>query len=104
MFPTGVRALYKGMAFPFAAQAAFKVVIFTTNGIARRVLDKRGLAESPAGIFACGALAGEPRVFDLIKIDEYSECWTLCAIKMKAGTGAGKGRHLWPHLCLGDEK
>ncbi|CAM9210470.1 unnamed protein product, partial [Laminaria digitata] len=54
----GVRALYKGMAFPFTAQVAFKVVIFTTNGIARRVLDKRGLAESPAGIFACGALGG----------------------------------------------
>lgn len=55
--------MYKGMAFPFAAQVAFKVVIFTTNGIAKRVLDKRGLAESPAGTFACGALGGEPRVF-----------------------------------------
>ncbi|CAM9512218.1 unnamed protein product, partial [Hapterophycus canaliculatus] len=54
----GLRAFYKGMAFPFAAQMVFKAVIFTTNGVARRALDRRGLADSPAGIYACGALGG----------------------------------------------
>ena len=67
--------MYKGMAFPFAAQVAFKVVIFTTNGVSRRVLDKRGLAESPAGVFACGALSGDPRVFLLIS------CPARCAVR-----------------------
>ena len=33
-----------------------------------------------------------------MKIDEQWECWTLCAIKMKARTGGEKGRHLWPRL------
>lgn len=54
-----MRGFYKGLAFPFAAQVMFKVVIFTTNGIARRALEKRGLADSPFGIYACGALSGK---------------------------------------------
>ena len=31
-------------------------------------------------------------------MDEQWECWTLCAIEIKARTGGGKGRHLWPRL------
>ena len=33
-----------------------------------------------------------------MKIDEQWECWTLCAIKMRARNGGKKGRHLWPRL------
>ena len=33
-----------------------------------------------------------------MRIDEQWECWTLCAIKMKARTGGEKGRYLWPRL------
>ena len=33
-----------------------------------------------------------------MKIGEQFECWILQVIKMKAPTGGGKGRHLWPRL------
>lgn len=56
--PTGLRAFYKGMSFPLGAQLIFKAVIFSTNGAARRALEKRGLADSRAGVYACGALGG----------------------------------------------
>ncbi|CAM9670951.1 unnamed protein product [Ectocarpus fasciculatus] len=65
----GVRAFYKGMAFPLAAQVVFKAVIFTTNGIARRALDRRGLADSPAGVYACGALGGGVNSFIVTPVE-----------------------------------
>lgn len=57
--PTGLRAFYRGMSFPLGAQLVFKAVIFTTNGVARRALEKRGLADSRVGVYACGALGGK---------------------------------------------
>ncbi|CAM9558457.1 unnamed protein product [Ectocarpus sp. 6 AP-2014] len=65
----GIRAFYKGMAFPLAAQVVFKAVIFTTNGIARRALDRRGLADSPAGVYACGALGGGVNSFIVTPVE-----------------------------------
>lgn len=55
----GVRALYKGLSFPFTAQLVFKSVIFSTNGFAKREMAKRGIADSKAATFLCGALSGE---------------------------------------------
>ena len=33
-----------------------------------------------------------------MKVYEQWECWTLCAIKMKARTGGEEVWHLWPRL------
>ncbi|CAM9223202.1 unnamed protein product [Ectocarpus sp. 12 AP-2014] len=65
----GIRAFYKGMAFPLAAQVVFKAVIFTTNGIASRALDRRGLADSSAGVYACGALGGGVNSFIVTPVE-----------------------------------
>eukprot|EP00752_Nemacystus_decipiens_P004253 g3884.t1 len=59
----GLRAFYKGMSFPLGAQLIFKAVIFSTNGVARRALQKRGLDDSATGVYACGALGGAVNSF-----------------------------------------
>ncbi|CBJ31330.1 conserved unknown protein [Ectocarpus siliculosus] len=101
----GIRAFYKGMAFPLAAQVVFKAVIFTTNGIARRALDRRGLADSPAGVYACGALGGGVNSFivtpvELVRTRLMLQYGGKPASSAGGGGGGGDGRLRGPLDCV----
>ncbi|CAN0082622.1 unnamed protein product, partial [Phaeothamnion confervicola] len=65
----GPLAFYKGMAFPLAAQAVYKAVIFSINGTARGALRRRGHGDSTAGVFACGALSGGANAFVVTPVE-----------------------------------
>ena len=67
----GPLALYKGLAWPLAAQGLYKAIMFGVYGACRRrVTESTGRSElKPSEIFACGAVAGGANALVLTPVE-----------------------------------